>query len=220
VFTAEQVATAERTKQVALVLAAQEAEQRAIGVKVAADAEREAAESRAEAIRTLARANRENYEVEATGRRVQNEAINTLSPSQIEMQVKLALIHALPKIIEESVRPMQNIDSIRIMQVEGLNGATGGGHNGSANGAASGNLAEQAVGAALKYRAFAPVLDKLLHDVGLSANGLDGLLASANQGAVKPPAGTPPTLEIPVAPTLSPRLPPGNSHHGAVEIDL
>jgi uncharacterized membrane protein YqiK len=197
VFTAEQVATAERDKQVALVLAAQEAEQRAIGIKVAAEAEREAAESRAEAIRTLARANRENYEVEATGKRVQNEAINTLSPAQIEMQVKLALIQALPKIIEESVRPMEHIDSIRIMQVEGLNGATGGGHQSAANGAASGNLAEQAVGAALKYRAFAPVLDKLLQDVGLSAHGLNGLLATAQHNGAAGTEAAQPALNAP-----------------------
>src|SRR5690242_14340323 len=50
VITTEQVASAERTKQVALVLAAQEAEQRAIGVKVDAEAARQAAESRADAI--------------------------------------------------------------------------------------------------------------------------------------------------------------------------
>jgi uncharacterized membrane protein YqiK len=188
VFTAEQVATAERDKQVALVLAAQEAEKEAIRIKVAAEAEREAAESQGEAIRTLAKANRENYEVEAAGKRALNEAINMLSSAQIDMQVKLSLIQALPKIIEESVRPMEKIDSIRIMQVDGLNGAGGAGANGVASAAAGGgNLAEQAVGAALKYRAYAPVLDKLLHDVGLSANGLDGLVAHAQPAA---PAST------------------------------
>jgi uncharacterized membrane protein YqiK len=90
------------------------------------------------------------------------------------------LIQALPKIIEEAVRPMQNIDSIRIMQVDGLNtggaGAQAGDH---ANGTGGGNLAEQAVGAALKYRAYAPVVDQLIKEVGLSGNGLDGLLKSS-----------------------------------------
>jgi uncharacterized membrane protein YqiK len=183
VVTAEQVAAAEREKQVALVLAAQEAEQRAIGITVAAEADRESADHRAEAIRTLARANRENYEVEAVGKRVINEAVNTLSTAQIELQVKLALIAALPKIIEESVRPMEKIDSIRIMQVEGLNG--GAAPHAAADAAAPaasgpGNLAEQAVGAALRYRAYAPVLDKLLKDVGLTSDGLSGLLAATH----------------------------------------
>jgi uncharacterized membrane protein YqiK len=183
VFTAEQIAAAEREKQVALVLAAQEAEQRAIGITVAAEADRESADHRAEAIRTLARANRENYEVEAIGKRAINEAVNTLSTAQIDLQVKLALISALPKIIEESVRPMEKIDSIRIMQVEGLNGGGGAPHHAADAAPAAtgpGNLAEQAVGAALRYRAYAPVLDKLLKDVGLTSDGLSGLLAATH----------------------------------------
>jgi uncharacterized membrane protein YqiK len=179
VITAEQIAIAGREKDVALVLAAQEAEKRAIGIKVDAEAEREAAESRAEAIRTLASANRENYEVEAAGKQAINAAINTLSDAQLSLQAKLALIQALPKIIEEAVKPMEKIDSIRIMQVDGLNGA-GNGAAAHDSGAAmpTGNLAEQAVGAALRYRAYAPVLDKLLQEVGLSQNGLGGLVTS------------------------------------------
>jgi uncharacterized membrane protein YqiK len=196
VITAEQIAIASRDKDIALVLAAQEAEQRAIGLKVDAEAEREAAESRAEAIRTLARANRENYEVEAAGKQAINSAINTLSVAQIDLQAKLALIQALPKIIEEAVKPMEKIDSIRIMQVDGLNGA-GGAAGAQANGAtaSSGNLAEQAVGAALRYRAYAPVLDKLLQEVGLSQSGIGGLVATAQapsvtvQSSDQPPAG-------------------------------
>jgi uncharacterized membrane protein YqiK len=122
--------------------------------------------------------------VEAAGKRAINEAVNTLSNAQIDLQVKLALITALPKIIEESVRPMEKIDSIRIMQVEGLNGG-GGAPHAAADAAAPagtgpGNLAEQAVGAALRYRAYAPVLDKLLKDVGLTSDGLSGLLAATH----------------------------------------
>jgi uncharacterized membrane protein YqiK len=208
VFTAEQVAAAEREKQVALVLAEQDAQRQAIALKVAAEAEREAAESRAQAIRTLAHANRENYEVEAAGKRVLNDAINTLSGAQIDMQVKLALIQALPRIIEESVRPMQNIDSIRIMQVDGLNsGAPGGASNGDSVG--SGNLAEQAVGAALRYRAFAPVVDNLIKEVGLSANGLDGLIAAAHVPAMAKPTTQPavaprPAVSKPAVPPVAP----------------
>jgi uncharacterized membrane protein YqiK len=119
-----------------------------------------------------------------------NEAINTLSTAQISLQEKLALIQALPKIIEEAVRPMQNIDSIRIMQVDGLNTGAAGAQTGEPMaGGGSGNLAEQAVGAALKYRAYAPVVDQLIKEVGLSGNGLDGLVKAAS--AITPPA-TPP----------------------------
>jgi hypothetical protein len=41
----------------------------------------------------------------------------------------------------------------------------------------------------LKYRAYAPVLDQLIKEVGLSGNGLDGLIKSS--AAVAAPA-TPP----------------------------
>lgn len=180
VITAEEIAAAERTKQVALVRAAQEAEQHAIGVRVEAEAARQAAESRGEAVRTLARANRDNYEVEAAGKQLINAATNTLSAAQIDLQVKLALIAALPQIIEESVRPMERIDSIRIMQVEGLNGGGAGAAGEGAGG--QGNLAEQAVGAALRYRAYAPVLDRLLSEIGLSEDGMAGLVPALGAG--------------------------------------
>lgn len=191
VKTAEEVAKAERDKQVTLVLASQEAERQAIGVKVSAMAEKDASEAKADAIRTLAKANRENYEAEAAGKRALNEAINTLSNAQISLQEKLALIQGLPRIIEQAVKPMQSIDSIRIMQVDGLNtGAAAANGNGEPV-APSGNLAEQAVGAALRYRAYAPVLDQLIKEVGLSGDGLSGLVKEA------PPAGTLPTRVTP-----------------------
>ncbi|HJY38268.1 MAG TPA: flotillin domain-containing protein, partial [Steroidobacteraceae bacterium] len=185
VKTAEEVAKAEREKQVTLVIASQEAERQAIGVKVSALAEKEASEAKAEAIRTLAKANRENYEAEAAGKRALNEAINMLSNAQISLQEKLALIQGLPRIIEQAVKPMQSIDSIRIMQVDGLNTGAAGAQSGDGTPApTSGNLAEQAVGAALKYRAYAPVVDQLIKEVGLSGEGLSGLVKVPQTPAV------------------------------------
>ncbi len=43
-----------------------------------------------------------------------------LSSEQINLQIKLALIQALPAIIEKSVEPMKQIDGIKIVQVDGL----------------------------------------------------------------------------------------------------
>ncbi|MFL6551500.1 MAG: flotillin family protein [Povalibacter sp.] len=184
VKTAEEVAKAERDKKVTLVLASQEAERQAIGVKVSALAEKEASEAKADAIRTLAKANRENYEAEAAGKRALNEAINTLSTAQISLQEKLALIQGLPRIIEQAVKPMQSIDSIRIMQVDGLNTGNGSGHGADVPGTSSSNLAEQAVGAALKYRAYGPVVDQLIKEVGLSGDGLGSLVKAGSSPAV------------------------------------
>src|SRR5262249_39336344 len=135
VETTRATATADREKQIALISASREAEQKAIAVKVAAEAEKEAASNQAAAIKIKADADRVAYEVEATGKRLINDAINVLSSDQIGLQIKLALIKTLPEIIEKSVEPMQKIDGIKIVQVDGLtrpfagNGAAGPGFN-------------------------------------------------------------------------------------------
>ena len=53
---------------------------------------------------------------------------------------------------------MKSIDGIKIIQVDGLNrgGATGDANTGNVGG---GNLAEQALSAALSYRTQAPLID-------------------------------------------------------------
>src|SRR5688572_212682 len=133
VITAAAVAEAEREKEVELVEAQKQAQKQAIGIKVAAEAEKDAAENHAQAITIRAEANLRNYQVEAEGKAILNDAINKLSAEQIGMQVKLALIEALPRIIEQSVKPIEKIDGIKIFQVDGL---TRGNSNGNGNGAA------------------------------------------------------------------------------------
>ena len=173
VITAAAVAEAQREKEVELVEAEKQAQKQAIGIKVAAEAEKDAAENHAQAITIRAEANLRNYHVEAEGKAILNDAINKLSAEQIGMQVKLALIEALPRIIEQSVKPIEKIDGIKILQVDGLNRGNGNG-NGAAT-AATGSLAEQAVNAALSYRAQQPLVDALLQEIGLNGKSLDGL---------------------------------------------
>jgi uncharacterized membrane protein YqiK len=171
VKTARETAVAEREKAIALVEASRAAEQQAIGITVEAEARKRAAANQAEAVKIKADADRVAYEVEAQGKRQINEAINTLSAEQIAMQVRLALIQALPQIIEKSVEPMRHIDGIKIVQVDGLTRA--GGEAGSAPSA--GNLADQAVNAALNYRVQQPLIDALLGEIGLRGGSLSGL---------------------------------------------
>jgi uncharacterized membrane protein YqiK len=176
VRTAREVAVAEREKQIALVVAEQEAQQQAIGVRVSAEAEKDAALDLAEAVKIKADAQRTQYEVEARGIETRNAALNTLAADQIAMQIKMKLIEALPAIIEASVKPIEKIDGIKIVQVEGL-GQNGGGSSGGVS-AGGGNLAEQAVSAALAYRAQQPILDAVLNEVGLKGGDLNGLVAA------------------------------------------
>ncbi|MGS9121486.1 flotillin domain-containing protein, partial [Salmonella enterica subsp. enterica serovar Infantis] len=75
-------------------------------------------------------------------------------------KLKLALLPSVPAGIEKSVEPMNSLDGIKIIQVDGLNrGAPAG--DVAAGGAQGGNLAEQALSAALPYRTQAPLIDAL-----------------------------------------------------------
>jgi uncharacterized membrane protein YqiK len=184
VATARETEVAERGKRIELIDAAREAERAAIGIKVQAEAEKQAAADRAEALRAAAEgeaeaeklraeAARVRFEVEAAGQRAVNEAANLLSSDQISLQTKLALLKVLPEVIREAAKPMEAIDSIKIVQVEGLAG------NGVTDGHATladGNLANSAVAAALRYRAQAPVIDGLMKELGFDGRTIESLV--------------------------------------------
>lgn len=213
VTTSRHTEVAEREKQIELIEARKVAEQQAIAIKVSAETEKLAAVDQAEAIRIAAEAEAEKarisanaeadaekaraeaqqavYVVEAEGTRAVNEAANVLSPEQIAMQVKLELIKSLPEIIAESVKPIESIDGIKIVQVDGIGGGAQTLANGDAAGAGvaknGGNLAEQAVAAALQYRTQAPILDDLLNEVGLNSGSLSGLVGTPAAAEPAPP---------------------------------
>ncbi|OYY77312.1 MAG: flotillin [Sphingomonas sp. 28-62-20] len=198
VGTARETEIAERQKRIELIDAAREAERAAIGVKVQAEAEKQAAADRAEAqrltaegdaeaVKLKAEADRIRFEVEAAGQRAVNEAANILSSDTMSLQSKLALLKVLPEIIREAAKPIEAIDSIKIVQVEGLNGqgGNGGGHDGGDQ-----NLANSAVSAALRYRAQAPLIDGLMKELGLDGSSLDALTNIVAPPAIAGPATT------------------------------
>ncbi len=190
VVTSRETEVAERAKRIELIVAAKEAERQAISIKVEAEAEKDAAANRAAATRLAAEgeaeaeklraeAARVRFEVEAAGQRAVNEAANLLSSNQVSLQTKLALLKVLPEIVRESVRPLEAINSIKIVQVDGITprGPSQAGNGGVSNG--SGNLAHDAVTAALAYRAQAPMIDGLMKELGLSGASLESLVEGA-----------------------------------------
>ena len=212
VGTARETEIAERAKRIELIDAAREAERAAIGIKVQADAARQAAADHAEALRLgaegeaeaeklRAEASRIRFEVDAAGQRAINEAANLLSSDQITLQTKLALLKVLPELVREAAKPMEAIDSIKIIQVDGLTGpaAAGGASSATGIGGGEGNLASSAVAAALKYRAQAPIVDGLMKELGFDGSSLENLVAGAAPKAapdsavaiVATPAGEP-----------------------------
>lgn len=204
VITARETEVAEREKRIELIEAAKAAERDAIRVKVEAQAEKEAAANRAEAVRLdaegqaeaeklRAEASRVRFDVEAAGQRAINEAANLLSSDQITLQTKLALLKVLPDLVRESAKPLEAIDSIKIVQVDGLTRGAAGDPGAGGNGGGA-NLASDALSAALSYRAQAPIIDGLMKELGLDGASLDGLVkgaAVADDRAMASPVGKP-----------------------------
>jgi uncharacterized membrane protein YqiK len=183
VETTRRTAEADRAKQVALIEAAQEAETSAVHITTNARAEREASEMKAAAIVELAEAARKKGLAEAEAQRALNDAINALSSDQTSLKFKLALLESLPSVIAQTVAPMKSIEGIKIIQVDGLN-RMGGSATGEGTAGGGGNLAEQAVSAALSYRAHAPLIDSLLGEIGLSGGSLQQMVPGLAAGGV------------------------------------
>ncbi|ASF15119.1 flotillin family protein [Shewanella sp. LC6] len=176
VITARQIAEANRRKEIEVIDARKEAERDAVGVTVQAEAEKRAAEDRSSAILIEARASADAkklqaeadekvYAVEAAGKQALYEAENVLRDEQIALQKSLAILKALPEIVAQAVKPLENIEGIKILQGYGVAHQFATGGDGSAIN--QGGIAEQVTSAALNYRANAPVVDAMLRELGL-----------------------------------------------------
>jgi uncharacterized membrane protein YqiK len=174
VFSARETEIAERKKQIEIIAAQQDAERDGIRIRLQAQAEKLAAvdraemhrmdaEGEAEAEKIRALASKLRYEIEAEGSRQMNEAQNILTPESRTSNMRRHLIDKLEGIIRESVRPLEKIEGIKILQIDGL----GGGAPAASDGG-GGNIADNIVNSALRYRAQAPLLDSLLKEIGIT----------------------------------------------------
>jgi uncharacterized membrane protein YqiK len=201
VFTARETEMAQRRKSVELIVAQQEAERDALRLTVAAGAEKAAAADRGAAVRAEAEAEadadkirslatRIRLEVDAEGTRLMNEAQNMLTPDARLSAMRMKLIDKLEAIIRESVKPMERIEGIKILHVDGLGGGGGGGSGRGDTGDVGGGLADSVVNSALRFRAQAPLIDQLLREIGVQGGDVgrvaQGLL-DRTQGSSGPP---------------------------------
>ncbi|HTS54729.1 MAG TPA: flotillin domain-containing protein [Burkholderiales bacterium] len=192
VFSAREVEVAERRKHIELIGAAQEVEREAMRLQQLAAAEKHAAADRAEARRTAAEGEAEadkiralaakiRYEIEAAGTRQMNEAQNVLTPDSRISAVRMKLLDKLEAIIRESVKPMEKIEGIKILQVDGLGGGGGRPESDGKTG-----IAESVVNQALRYRAQAPLIDALLKEIGISGGDVNKLVNVLGEGSLEP----------------------------------
>jgi len=212
VTTAKMVAEAERKKQIEVIDARKEAEREAVGITVEAQAKKEAAENSAAAILTEAKAaadakmlqaeaDEKVLAVEAQGKQALYEAENTLKTEQIELQKALAMLKILPELVAHAVKPLENIEGIKILQGYGQGNGVKGDHTVATAGS---GLAEQVTQAALSYRANAPLVDSMLREVGLVdaekgtlddlVTGNSDILTKANAVKPKPIVAAPENL--------------------------
>jgi len=194
VFSAREVEVAERRKHIELIGAAQEVEREAMRVQQLAAAEKHAAVDRAAARRTAAEGEAEadkiralaakiRYEIEAAGMRQMNEAQNVLTPDSRASAVRMKLLDKIEAIIRESVKPMEKLEGIKILQVDGLGGGGGRGETDGKTG-----IAESVVNQALRYRAQAPLIDALLKEIGIAGGDINKLTTTLAEANVEQPA--------------------------------
>ena len=209
VFTAREVEMAERKKAIDLIGARQVAEREALTLTTAATAEKDASADRGEAVRADAQAAadadrirsmalRVRAEIEAEAARWMHEAQNILSPEARASALRMRLVDKAEAIIRESVRPLERIEGIKIMHVDGLGGGSyGGGANGDGGGHGGGHgggsFADGIVNSALRFRAQAPLVDQLLREIGLEGGDIQRLAAGVAGTApvALPPAAQP-----------------------------
>lgn len=190
---------AERKKAIELIGAAQYAERDALRLTASAQAEMQASADRGTAVVAQAQANadadkissmalRVRAEIEAEAMRLMNEAHNMLSPDARMSALRLRLVEKAEGIIRESVKPMENIEGIKILHVGGLGGSGGNGNGSDGNG--GNNFSDGVVNSALRFRAQAPLVDQLLREIGIEGGDIQKLVGGVTsaQTALPSPA--------------------------------
>ena len=149
VETARDSEIANRRREIELLLAQKDAEEQRIAVGV----------------------DRIRAAVDAEAQRLLNEAENVLTDQARVSVLRRKLLDRIEGIVRESVRPMEKIDGINILHVDGLGGAGGGR-----------NMTDEVIDSALRYRVQAPLIDSLLGDLGMEGGSLSkmgGLIREA-----------------------------------------
>jgi hypothetical protein len=104
--------------------------------------------------------------------------------------------------VTASVKPMEKIQDIRIMQLGGLNGGGNGGDQHR-------NATDEIIDSALRYRVQAPLIDNLLADLGIEGGTLSkmgGLVREARDMAAIAKDTAPPPAKAELRPGVGKTL--------------
>jgi uncharacterized membrane protein YqiK len=123
--TAEAMAQAERAKALALMSAQQEAESAATRARIAAESERATAKDRRAAKEEEAMAMKAVDLAKAEASLAQINAENARSEAIVAMELEMARLESMPKIIAEMVKPAEKINGISINHISGMGRSEG-----------------------------------------------------------------------------------------------
>jgi uncharacterized membrane protein YqiK len=132
------------------------------------------AEKAAAEARLAAEAQKVRATVEAEAHKLLNEAENILTDEARHSLFRRKLLEHVEGIVAASVKPLEKIQDIRIVQ---LDGGIGGGS------AREGSPTDEVINSALRYRVQAPLIDNLLGDIGIEGGNLakqGGLMREAS----------------------------------------
>jgi flotillin len=138
------------------------------------------AKAEAEATRTLADAERQKLLAESEGTKAVIAAKNSRSDALMRHELEQYRLDRLPEIVAQMMKPAEKIDSIRIHQITGFGGSTGGGGNTIDAGGAKppvNQVMDSILGMALQLPALKSIGDQI---------GVD--FSSAVGSATQPPA--------------------------------
>ena len=199
VETAKALAAAERGKSLDLITAEKENQVHGLRKQHAADTEADtmvtlagarlkAAQSDADAEKVRLSAMAEEMAMKAKNARAMNEAENAMSPEVIELARDKARLEALPKIVEQMVRPAEKIDSIKIHHITGgaldRSRSPGGGESGGDK-----PPVNQALDSIMDMAVQLPALRKIGEDLGVSfEDGMSGVVDGDRKPAPDDPS--------------------------------
>ena len=123
------------------------------------------AQKDADTMKIAAEAEKISAAVAAEAQRLRNEAENILSEDARNGLLRRKLIEHLEGIVRESVKPMENIEGIKILHVEGLGGGADG-HR---------SPTDEVIESALRYRAQAPLIDEMMKEIGVTGSNVAGM---------------------------------------------
>ena len=135
------------------------------------------AQKDAEEKRIAAQAEQVRAAVAAEAQKLLYEAENVLTDEARYGLFRRRLLDRIEGIVRESVKPMEKIEGIRILQVDGLTGG-GGGRRGDGR-----SPTDEVIDSALRYRVQAPMIDQVLKEIGIeggSLSRLGGLMREAS----------------------------------------